>query len=112
MSQRRTPSLLSLASFQTVCWMRSGVNPTLFSSLRLSALFLGFRLRGGPRVVSSVAHAFAGSMKSSITWACASTDEVVNAYYFGQGGRCQNLNGRRATHVRWMQVDVLFRKGI
>ena len=39
-------------------------------------------------------------------------DEVVNAYYFGQGGRCQNLNGRRATHVRWMQVDVLFRKGI
>jgi len=27
-----------------------------------------------------------------------------NAFFFGQGGRCQNLNGRRATHARWKHV--------
>ena len=29
---------------------------------------------------------------------------MENAFYFGQGGRCQNLNGRRPTHARWKHV--------
>ena len=34
-----------------------------------------------------------------------------NAYYFGQGGRCQNLNGRRATHARWKHVNDFLLEG-
>ena len=29
---------------------------------------------------------------------------MENAFYFGQGGRCQNLNGRRPNMARWRQV--------
>ena len=28
------------------------------------------------------------------------------AFYFGQGGRCQNLNGRRPNMARWKHVGL------
>ena len=31
---------------------------------------------------------------------------MENAFYFGQGGRCQNLNGRRPNLARWKHVRV------
>ena len=31
---------------------------------------------------------------------------MENAFYFGQGGRCQNLNGRRPNMARWRHVRV------
>ena len=35
-----------------------------------------------------------------------------NVFYFGQGGRCQNLKGRKATHARWKHVTFFFEREI
>ena len=37
---------------------------------------------------------------------------MESACYFGQGGRCQHLNGRRATNTRREHVELLFREGV
>ena len=34
-----------------------------------------------------------------------------NAFYFGQGGRCPNLNGRRPNMARWKHAMAMTSKG-
>jgi len=37
---------------------------------------------------------------------------MENAFYFGQGGRCKNLNGRKPNLARWKHVRVSTFKGV
>ena len=57
---------------------------------------------------------FPGSLTGAMFIEWSSHDQAANypgfsenIYYFGAGRRCQNLNGRRATHAHWKQVSIL-----